>query len=139
MVNKIPSSFKIFLIGSLVDIPLCESIKDKSMNKNVEVLAGKLSFLQSAALIKNARMTFANDSAPLHFASAMNSPVGAIFCSTVPGFGFGPLSERSFIFETNEKLTCRPCGLHVKNECPEKHFKCSDIDIDMILKKTGIL
>ena len=32
-----------------------------------------------------------NDSAPLHLASAMNTPTVAIFGPTVPEFGFGPL------------------------------------------------
>ena len=26
--------------------------------------------------------------------------------------------------EINEQLKCRPCGLHGKKECPEKHFNC---------------
>lgn len=99
------------------------------MGRNIEIVAGKLSFLQSAALISKARITYANDSAPLHIASAMNAPVAAVFCSTTPEFGFGPLSDRSFILETDEKLACRPCGVHGKKECPLGHFKCSEIDI----------
>jgi heptosyltransferase-2 len=49
---------------------------------------------------------------PLHIASAMNAAVTAVFCSTVPQFGFGPLSEKSFVAEIKYKLYCRPCGLH---------------------------
>ena len=55
--------------------------------------AGELSLLQSAALMQGAAMNYVNDSAPLHLASAVNAPVTAIFCSTVPAFGFTPLSE----------------------------------------------
>jgi heptosyltransferase-2 len=69
-------------------------------------------------------MNFVNDSAPMHFASAVNAPTTAIFCSTIPKFGFGPLSDQSFVVETNEALSCRPCGLHGKKACPEGHFKC---------------
>ena len=50
-------------------------------------------------LIKDAWMNFTNDSAPLHLASAMNAPVTVIYCSTVPRFGFGPLSDDSKIVE----------------------------------------
>ena len=98
-------------------------------------LSGQLSFLESAALMKHARMNFVNDSAPLHFASAMNAPVSAMFCSTVPAFGFGPLSDVSYIFETTEKLDCRPCGLHGYKACPKGHFRCADIDVDHAIAK----
>jgi heptosyltransferase-2 len=75
--------------------------------------------------MKDAAMNYANDSAPLHFASAMNAPVTAIYCSTVPSFGFTPLSDKSFIVETDQKLTCRPCGLHGRKACPLGHFNCA--------------
>ena len=69
-------------------------------------------------------MNFVNDSAPMHLASSVNAKTTAIFCSTVPEFGFGPLSDLSQVVEIKEKLKCRPCGLHGKKACPEGHFKC---------------
>jgi heptosyltransferase-2 len=54
----------------------------------------------------------------------MNAPVTAFFCSTIPDFGFGPLSDDATILQTKENLSCRPCGLHGHKECPEGHFKC---------------
>jgi heptosyltransferase-2 len=59
-----------------------------------------------------------------------------LYCSTVPEFGFGPLSNDSKIIEIEEKLDCRPCGLHGNKGCPEKHFKCAlDIDTNLLLKR----
>jgi heptosyltransferase-2 len=75
--------------------------------------------------MRNANMNYTNDSAPLHIASAMNAPVTAVFCSTIPQFGFGPLSQKSFVVEIKYKLYCRPCGLHGFRKCPEGHFKCA--------------
>ena len=115
----------IFLLGAFSDQTLCEKIKTQTKNKKVVNLTGLLSFLESAALMKGALMNFVNDSAPMHMASSMNAPVTAIFCSTVPSFGFGPLSEKSTIIESNEKLECRPCGLHGYKKCPQGHFKCA--------------
>lgn len=115
----------IFLLGAFSDQILCEKIKTQTQNKKVVNLAGQLSFLESASLMKGALMNFVNDSAPMHIASAMNAPVTAIFCSTVPSFGFGPLSEKSKIVQTTEKLECRPCGLHGYKACPKGHFKCA--------------
>jgi len=124
----------IFLLGAPADHHVCESIRLASGVSMVVNLAGKLSFLQSAALMKGAKMNFVNDSAPMHLASAVNAPVTAIYCSTVPSFGFGPLSDRSFVVETEEKLDCRPCGLHGFRDCPKGHFKCAQsIRIDQLI------
>ena len=120
---------KIFLIGSNYDRTLCDKLRDHC-EKKIIILAGKLTLLQTAALFKKAKMNYVNDSAPLHLTSAMQTNVTAIYCSTVPRFGFGPLSENSIIAEVDYKLACRPCGLHGLKSCPKKHFKCAlDIDI----------
>jgi len=124
LIDKTNSAYKIFIIGSNVDNDLAQCIINAAKNKNVENLCGKISLLQSTALMQQAIMNYVNDSAPLHLASAINAPVTAFFCSTVPEFGFGPLSENSQIIQTEEKLNCRPCGLHGKKACPEGHFKC---------------
>jgi len=116
---------KFYLIGSKGEFKLSEAIVAKSGVKNIENLCGSLSFLESAALMKDAEMNFTNDSAPLHLAGAMNASVTVIYCSTVPDFGFGPLSDHSKIIETHLELKCRPCGLHGYRECPMTHFKCA--------------
>ena len=123
--NKVPPSYSVYLIGSGGDAQLAEQIKNRSTHEWIINLCGKLSFLKSAALMKDAAMNYVNDSAPMHFASAMNAPVTAVYCSTLPSFGFGPLSDKSFIIETEEKLSCRPCGLHGKKACPLGHFNCA--------------
>ncbi len=110
------------------------SVRKKSGINQIEILAGKLTFLQSAALMQAATMNYVNDSAPMHFASAMNAPVTAVYCSTVPEFGFGPLSDIRFIVQHTEPLYCRPCGLHGYKECPETHFRCAkEIRNDQLL------
>ncbi len=116
---------KIYLVGAPNDFDLCESIKKNFDEKEVKNFAGKFSLLQTAALMHSAQMNFANDSAPLHLCSAMNANVTSIFCSTVTGFGFGPLSEDKTIIEIREQLYCRPCGLHGYKVCPQGHFRCA--------------
>lgn len=128
--SEVDTETRIYFLGSKNDYDICEGIIKNSKHKNSLNLAGKLSFLESAALMKDAVMNFMNDSAPLHFASSVNAPTTAIFCSTVPSFGFGPLSENSVVVESKEKLDCKPCGLHGFNKCPKKHFKCA-LTIDM--------
>lgn len=134
VIKKIDSSFNIYLLGSNDDVELCEDLKQQSSNDNVTVLAGKLNLLESASLMEDAVMNYVNDSAPLHIASAVNAPVCAVFCSTIPDFGFYPLSDISQIVQISSDLVCRPCGLHGKKECPEKHFRCAnDINADSFL------
>ncbi|MFY9465650.1 MAG: glycosyltransferase family 9 protein, partial [Sediminibacterium sp.] len=48
------------------------------------------------------------------------------YCSTVPAFGYGPLSDNSRIIETTEPMSCRPCGLHGRKACPLGHFNCAN-------------
>ena len=112
----------IYLLGGPSDHALCETIKTLIPVRTVN-LAGELSLMESIALMKGAVRNHVNDSGPLHFASAVNAPVTAYFCSTVTDFGFGPLSDDSEVKEVTG-LACRPCGLHGKKECPEGHFKC---------------
>lgn len=126
LINRL-QGVQIYLLGAATDNALCERIIAKARGIN---LAGKLNILQSAALMQNARMNYVNDSAPMHLASATNAPVTAVYCSTVPEFGFGPLSDNAIVVQTSEKLPCRPCGLHGHKSCPEGHFKCADFVIN---------
>lgn len=125
LINVIPKQYKIYLLGAPSDKGICENITSGLIDVNTEILAGKLNFLESAALMKQAVMNYVNDSAPMHFASAVNAPVTAIYCSTIPAFGYGPLSTLSTIVEVAEPLPCRPCGLHGKKSCPLLHFDCA--------------
>ena len=125
LINKMPAQYSIYLLGGPGDHLLAEDIKKSTERSPLVNLCGKLNFLQSAALMKDAVMNYVNDSAPMHFASAMNAPVTAIYCSTLPLFGFGPLSDKSYVVEIAEPLYCRPCGLHGRAACPESHFFCA--------------
>lgn len=130
LVKALPGDRQVFLIGAPGDAALAQRIIAAS-GRGVD-LTRELKLLESAALLGGAVMTYVNDSAPLHIASAMNAPVTAIFCSTVPAFGFGPLRANGRIVEITEKLDCRPCGLHGHKACPKGHFRCAEgIGIDL--------
>lgn len=137
-INDLPATYTIYILGGKDDRSLGEAIIQMTCLKDPVNLCGELNFLQSAALMSHAHMNFVNDSAPMHFASAMNAPVTAIYCSTVPSFGYGPLSDVKNIIECDEPLYCRPCGLHGYSACPEGHFKCAqDIGKEQLLRALG--
>ena len=138
LVKRISS--KVYIIGGPGDFPLGDRIANAVHEpERVINLCGKLNFLESAALQKGAKRNIVNDSAPMHFASAVNAPVTAIYCSTIPGFGYGPLSTKRAIVETPEKLSCRPCGLHGHKQCPRGDFACAySISTEQILETIQI-
>jgi len=116
-------NFVVALIGGEEDFKLCEEIRRMSGSEKVLNFCGKLSLLQSAELIRRSIVLVSNDTAPMHIAVAMRTPVVAIFGSTVPKFGFYPYGEKDRIVQV-ENLYCRPCGIHGRRKCPEGHFKC---------------
>ena len=124
-INEVPAGYTVYLLGAPGDTTLCEKIQQTTTHTATVNLAGRLSFLQSAALQQYAVMNYVNDSAPMHFASSVNAPVTAVYCSTLPSFGFGPLSDIRFVVETAIPLPCKPCGLHGQASCPQQHFKCA--------------
>ncbi len=124
LIKALPLEQQVFLIGAPGDSALAQRIIAVS-GRGID-LTRELTLLESAALMEGAVMNYVNDSAPLHIASAMNAPVTAVFCSTVPAFGFGPLHTNGRVVQTLERLECRPCGLHGYQACPKGHFKCAE-------------
>jgi heptosyltransferase-2 len=84
---------------------------------------GKLTLRESAALIGRAAILVTNDSAPLHLATAMGTPIVAMFGPTVTEFGFGPLRPGDVALGMGA-LPCRPCSSHGPLECPLRHHRC---------------
>jgi heptosyltransferase-2 len=93
-IRRIPPNVQVYLLGAPADAELCEGIIQSTPGHAVHNLAGKLSLLQSVALQKDAMMNYVNDSAPMHFASAVNAPVTAVYCSTIPGLWLRPRFRR---------------------------------------------
>jgi heptosyltransferase II len=85
--------------------------------------AGDLGLRTSAALLERASVLVTNDSAPLHLAAAVGTPVVAVFGPTVPEFGFGPRGPRDAVVQQSG-LACRPCSSHGPRVCPLGHHRC---------------
>jgi heptosyltransferase-2 len=113
---------RIVVVGAEADRSLSDEIADATGGRSVDA-TGRLSLLASAEVIGRARLLVTNDSAPLHLASAMNTPTVAVFGPTVPAFGFGPLAERAAVAEI-AGLDCRPCDRHGPRRCPLGHWRC---------------
>jgi heptosyltransferase-2 len=101
--------------------------------------AGVLSLRASTALIKRARVLVTNDSAPLHLATAVGTPLVAIFGPTVPEQGFGPRGSRSLALG-HAGLACRPCSAHGPKVCPLGHHRCMrELPVETVAEATGMV
>ncbi len=122
------------VVGSRDDTPLAAEIVRATGGDAIDA-TGRLTLLGSAELIGRCRAIVTNDSAPLHLASAMNTPTVVIFGPTVPAFGFGPLAETSTIAEY-VTLECRPCHPHGPMVCPLGHWRCMrDLSLESVLAR----
>jgi lipopolysaccharide heptosyltransferase II len=127
------------LVGDASDIPVVEEILSKLPLGIATSLAGELSILQTAEVIRQAKLVISNDSGLMHVAAAFQKPLIAIFGSTVEELGFFPNSTGAMVVE-NKGLYCRPCTHIGRASCPEKHFRCMlEITPKAVMEKITLL
>ena len=85
-------------------------------------VVGETTLLESTAILNECDLLITNDSAPMHFAVAVGTPVVAIFGATAPKFGFYPYNPDDIVIE--RELPCRPCAVHGGLKCPIGTFEC---------------
>ncbi len=123
---------KVVLVGGGSDREIAE--KFLHLGEDVVSAVGELPFMASAEIIRRASLLIANDSAPVHVASAFDVPTVAIFGPTIKEFGFYPYHRNAKVVEI-EGLACRPCSVHGGNKCPISTFVCmKDITPDRIVE-----
>lgn len=76
----------------------------------------------AAALLRRARVAAANDSGLMHLATAVGTPVVALFGPTSPALGYAPYRAPAVVLERG--LPCRPCSAYGGPHCPLGHHQC---------------
>lgn len=92
-------------------------------NPKLELMAGKISLEDELREIGRLQAMITMDSANMHLASLMRTPVVSIWGSTIPqcGFlGYGQSPERAVWLD----LECQPCSVAGLAECPLGHYAC---------------
>ncbi len=84
--------------------------------------AGELSLQETGALLARARVVVSGDTGVMHMATAVGTPVVALFGPTVAQFGFFPYRARAQVLE--RALDCRPCSTTGTAACPLGHHRC---------------
>lgn len=97
---------QVVVVGGPDDVELAEEIADACRLADPLVAAGRTGLKQTAAILEQCDLFIGNDSAPMHMAQAVGTPVVALFGPTDPG-NFGPLGPHDVV--VRKALPCSPC------------------------------
>ncbi len=129
----VAAGLEVILIGGQEDSTVCNFITIGT--NNIINTCGKFSLLETSVLLRRSSLLISNDSAPVHIAGAVNTPVIDIYGPTTPEIGFYPLSKKSTSLQIDD-LNCRPCGIHGGRKCPVGSFDCmKEIKPELVLNK----
>jgi len=136
LARRVAAQLPVVVVGGPEDAGLGDEIiraaQDGGGPRTSVNTCGKLTLRQSAALIKRAAVLVTNDSAPLHVATAMGTPIVAVFGPTLPEFGFAPIRTGDVALGV-KGLDCRPCSRHGPPSCPLGHHRCMrDLTPEMV-------
>jgi ADP-heptose:LPS heptosyltransferase len=127
------TSAKILLFGGKNEIEYLENLANQ--HEQVELKAGKLSFYEEMLLINDLDVMLSMDSANMHLASLVNTPVVSIWGATHPYagfFGYGQNPNNA----VQADMPCRPCSVFGNKPCRYGTYACfNQIEPEMIVEK----
>lgn len=107
-----------YLEGRGVRVVLTSGPEKKELDKVASIvslakkkpldLSGRLTLKQLAALIKRSTIYFGVDTAPMHMAAAVGTPVVALFGPSDSKV-WGPFSDRAKVIALEDRFDCMPC------------------------------
>lgn len=123
---------KIIILWGKGDEKDAKKLKDLLGNKCI--LAPETSIMEMAALIAGTKFLIANDSGPMHIATALGTPVLSLHGPTAPHLQ-GPYGEKHEWIHLSE-LHCIMCNLLV---CKYKHECFLNLPNEAIMEKIALL
>jgi len=134
--------YPVILLGGPDDAALAAEIKTVDPVKVYDA-CGKFNLIESADLVRKARVVVSNDTGLMHIAAAFQKKMVTLWGNTTPWLGMFPyygannlqttVSPQFTIAEVNG-LSCRPCSKIGFHQCPKKHFKCmNQIDVAKVV------
>ena len=123
-------NIRIVLIGTAEQRWVAEQFVRPVGSKLVDLI-GKTRIRQLGVLFRKMHLVIANDSAPMHIAAAVGTPVLGLFGPSSPYRG-RPIGEQHAILRT--ELPCSPCGQSVCGN--PNYLEClTSIAVDDVVKK----
>ncbi len=124
--------YDIILIGGRADTELTDKIINKLSRNRIRSYAGKLNVLDSAALIRIAKLVVCVDSGPMHLAYALNTKLIAMFSARDYVEKWYPPANRGIVLRHDIK--CSPCFL---DTCPINNKCINDITVGEMEEAVG--
>lgn len=104
---------QVAILGGPSERPLADAVA-AAMRHPARVLSGETTLPELVGVLSRLRVLVTNDSGPMHVASALGTPVAAVFGPTNPR-ETAPVGTARLV---SEPVYCAPCGLRA---CPIDH------------------
>lgn len=111
----------VVVVGGADEVALGDAVAAAGGDRAASA-AGRFDAAGSGALLKQARCAVSGDTGLMHLATAVGTPVVALFGPTVRAFGFAPYQARATVLERD--LPCRPCSAMGGPRCPIGTHAC---------------
>lgn len=118
---QVKDGFSVVIVGGPADKVLGAALTEGG-SRQVVSSAGVFGLQATGALLQRARALISGDTGVMHMATAVGTPVLALFGPTVEAFGFFPYTTRAGVVEL--PLPCRPCTSQGGPRCPLGHHRC---------------
>lgn len=111
----------------------------KERYPGIESLINKLSFDEEISIISACKTVVSMDSANMHLAAFVGTPVVSIWGPGDPRLGFYPVNEKEE-HAVQKQLSCRPCSFWGEIPCVNPNiYECMDIEPQIIIDKVNNL
>jgi heptosyltransferase-2 len=126
LVNELDA--RVIIVGGTEDRDLADEIRTGMNNVPLD-LVGKISLLQLGAVLKRCAALVSGDTGPMHLATAVKTPVVALFGAIDPK-RTGPVGDGHMVIR-HEEVECVPC---VAKECTNPvYLECMEkISVDEV-------
>jgi lipopolysaccharide heptosyltransferase II len=121
LVQRLARECHVIVVGAVEDAPLGAELARVAPDRVLNA-AGQFGLQHTGVLLRRASAVVSGDTGVMHLASAVGTPVVALFGPTVQSFGFFPYTERARVVEL--PLGCRPCTSKGGPRCPLGHHRC---------------
>ncbi len=130
LVDRLAPNNDLVILGGESERELAQALAERG-GPGVATAAGQFTLLGSAALLRQAAACVAGDTGLMHLATAVGTPVIALYGPGVEELGFFPWQAAARVLERD--LYCRPCSAHGSARCPQGHHRClRDIGPDAV-------
>lgn len=118
------------LVGGPLDRELADAVVTGCADARVVDMVGRTSLPRTGALLARCAVAVSGDTGPMHMATAVGTPVVALFGAADPG-RTGPVGEGHIVLQARE-VPCVPCRSRVCRHIP--YLECMErITVDAVL------